>query len=201
MSVKTYKEREAEILRDPARRARIASETAAILAANRLARLREQAGMTQADVARILGVTQSRISRVERAEDLNLDSRALRRRPRRRAPRRRPDRLSGGRANRRRAAGPRVANPARQAWRTWTNLWTGRPPPLGLSTGVFRPPPPPTTPLSQMVVRWRWSAVAGVESRLRSGSGWTGGLGGLTDVGDSSSAAVMVRLEDGRLAH
>lgn len=30
--------------------------------------------MTQADVARILGVTQSRISRVERAEDLNVST-------------------------------------------------------------------------------------------------------------------------------
>jgi hypothetical protein len=43
-----YKEREAEILRDPARQARIAGQAAAILAANRRARLREQAGMTQA---------------------------------------------------------------------------------------------------------------------------------------------------------
>lgn len=74
MSPKTYKEREAEILRDPARRARISSETAAILAANRLARLREQAGMTQTDVARILGITQSRVSRLERAEDLNIST-------------------------------------------------------------------------------------------------------------------------------
>lgn len=74
MPVKTYKEREAEILRDPARRARIASETAAILAANRLARLREHAGMTQTDVARILGITQSRVSKLERAEDLNIST-------------------------------------------------------------------------------------------------------------------------------
>lgn len=59
MPVKTYKERKAEILRDPERRDRIARETAAILAANRLARLREQAGLTQAEVARMLGVTQS----------------------------------------------------------------------------------------------------------------------------------------------
>lgn len=74
MPVKTYKERKAEILRDPERRDRIARETAAILAANRLARLREQAGLTQAEVARMLGVTQSRVSKLERAEDLNIST-------------------------------------------------------------------------------------------------------------------------------
>lgn len=74
MGVRTYKEREAEILRDTRRRAVIRRETAAILAANRLARLREQAGLTQTDVAKILGVTQSRISKLERAEDLNLST-------------------------------------------------------------------------------------------------------------------------------
>ncbi len=71
---KTYKEREAEILSDPARAERIRVETAQIVAANRLARLRERAGLTQADVARVLGLTQSRISRLERAEDLNLST-------------------------------------------------------------------------------------------------------------------------------
>jgi transcriptional regulator with XRE-family HTH domain len=71
---KTYAEREAEILRDPERRARIASEAAAILAANRLARLREQAGLTQTAVARILGISQSRVSKLERAEDLNIST-------------------------------------------------------------------------------------------------------------------------------
>lgn len=74
MAAKTYKQREAEILSDPKRRARIEAETAAILAANRLARLRERAGLTQTDVARILGITQSRVSRLERAEDLNLST-------------------------------------------------------------------------------------------------------------------------------
>lgn len=74
MAAKTFKERKAEILRDPERRARIEAETVAILAANRLARLRERAGLTQTDVARILGITQSRVSRLERAEDLNLST-------------------------------------------------------------------------------------------------------------------------------
>lgn len=74
MAAKTYKQREAEILGDPKRRARIEAETAVILAANRLARLREQAGMTQTDVARILGITQSRVSKLERAEDLNVST-------------------------------------------------------------------------------------------------------------------------------
>lgn len=74
MAAKTYKQREAEILKDPERRTRIEAETAAILAANRLARLRERAGLTQTDVARILGITQSRVSRLERAEDLNLST-------------------------------------------------------------------------------------------------------------------------------
>ena len=74
MAGKTYKERQAEILTEPKRRVRIEAETAAILAANRLARLRERAGLTQTDVARILGITQSRVSRLERAEDLNLST-------------------------------------------------------------------------------------------------------------------------------
>lgn len=74
MAAKTYKQRKTEILKDPERRARIEAETAAILTANRLARLRERAGLTQTDVARILGITQSRVSRLERAEDLNLST-------------------------------------------------------------------------------------------------------------------------------
>lgn len=71
---KTYKEREAEILKDPTRAAKIRREAISILAANRLARLREQTGLTQTDVARTLGLTQSRISKLERAEDLNLST-------------------------------------------------------------------------------------------------------------------------------
>ena len=71
---KTYAERSKEIRRDPRRRAAIERETAAILAANRLARIREAAGLTQADVARNMGVTQTRVSKIELAEDVQLST-------------------------------------------------------------------------------------------------------------------------------
>ena len=70
----TFKKRRAEVLKDPARAERIRAETVQILATNHLVRLREKAGLTQTDVANKLGLTQSRISKLEKAEDLNFST-------------------------------------------------------------------------------------------------------------------------------
>jgi transcriptional regulator with XRE-family HTH domain len=69
-----YNEIAEELLSDPRHRADIEREKAAILAVNKLARLREQAGLSQTDVARALGMTQARVSKIERAEELQLST-------------------------------------------------------------------------------------------------------------------------------
>lgn len=71
---KTYAEIAEEIKRDPKTRAEIERDTATILSANRLARIREESGLPQREVARALGVTQARISKIERAEDVQLST-------------------------------------------------------------------------------------------------------------------------------
>lgn len=71
---KTYNEIEEELLSHPRHRADIERETAAILAANKLATLRERTGLSQTDVARTLGVSQARVSRIERAEEVQLST-------------------------------------------------------------------------------------------------------------------------------
>jgi predicted XRE-type DNA-binding protein len=70
----TYNEIAEELLSDPRHRADIEREKAAILAANKLAGLREQAGLSQSAVAEILGITQARVSRIERAEEVQLST-------------------------------------------------------------------------------------------------------------------------------
>lgn len=74
MSTKSFKEQRAEAMADPVRRARIERETAAIRAGIRLYELRRARGLSQAELAKRLGVTQTRISAIERAEDLNLST-------------------------------------------------------------------------------------------------------------------------------
>lgn len=69
-----YAEIAEELLSDPRHRDDIEREKAAILAANSLARLREQMGLTQTAVAEILGISQARVSRLERAEDVQLST-------------------------------------------------------------------------------------------------------------------------------
>jgi transcriptional regulator with XRE-family HTH domain len=69
---KTYAERAEELLSDPQHRTDIKRETNAILVANRLAQLRHELGISQRALAKKLGVTQPRISDLERAENVEL---------------------------------------------------------------------------------------------------------------------------------
>jgi DNA-binding Xre family transcriptional regulator len=69
---KTYAERAEELLSDPQHRADIERETNAILVANRLAELRQELGISQKALARQLGITQPRVSDLERAENIEL---------------------------------------------------------------------------------------------------------------------------------
>ena len=71
---KTYTEAAAERRRDPRRRARVEREKALILAGMRLHDLRKEQGLSQTELARRLGVSQERISRLERAEDVKLST-------------------------------------------------------------------------------------------------------------------------------
>ena len=71
---RTYREIEEELLSDPRHRADIEREKAAILAADKLTRLRERAGLSQTEVARSLGITQARVSKIERADAVQLST-------------------------------------------------------------------------------------------------------------------------------
>jgi predicted transcriptional regulator len=71
---RSYEEISAELRRDPKHRAAIEREKAAIHGALHLHRLREEAAISQAELAKRLGVSQSRVSAIERAEDLNLST-------------------------------------------------------------------------------------------------------------------------------
>jgi DNA-binding XRE family transcriptional regulator len=76
MSPKTKKFHDltAPLYTDPKRRARIETETQAILTGLRLAELRTEQGLTQVQVAERLGTTQENVSRIERAEDTQLST-------------------------------------------------------------------------------------------------------------------------------
>jgi len=71
---KKFADLAAPLYADPERRSRIATETQAVLAAMRLAELRESRGLTQLQLAERLGVTQVNVSRIERAEDTQLST-------------------------------------------------------------------------------------------------------------------------------
>jgi DNA-binding XRE family transcriptional regulator len=71
---KTYRQAAAERRRDPERRGRVEREKALILAGMRLYELRKEQGLSQTEVARRLGVSQERISKLERAEDVKLST-------------------------------------------------------------------------------------------------------------------------------
>jgi DNA-binding transcriptional regulator YiaG len=71
---KTYAEAATKRRRDPRRRARVEREKALILAGMRLYELRKEQGLSQTEVARRLGVSQERISKLERAEDVKLST-------------------------------------------------------------------------------------------------------------------------------
>jgi DNA-binding XRE family transcriptional regulator len=69
-NTKPFAELTAKVKSDPVRRARIATYKRAMEDALRLAELRTERGLTQAEVAASLGVTQANISRIEHEEDL-----------------------------------------------------------------------------------------------------------------------------------
>jgi DNA-binding XRE family transcriptional regulator len=71
---KNYREIERELLADPESRANIERELALMRAGLALSRAREKAGLTQADVAKALGISQGRVSRLERAENVQLST-------------------------------------------------------------------------------------------------------------------------------
>lgn len=74
MSRTTFAEKRKEIEADPKRSARVAQHKRNLELAIHLVELREKAGLTQRELAERLGVDQSRISRLERAEDLQLST-------------------------------------------------------------------------------------------------------------------------------
>jgi DNA-binding XRE family transcriptional regulator len=71
---KPFRKLEKDVLADPRRAARVDAYKRAIDAALRLAELRERRGLTQAELADALGVSQQRLSRVERQDDLFLST-------------------------------------------------------------------------------------------------------------------------------
>ena len=71
---KKFSDLAAPLYADPERRERIAAEKQAVLAAMRLAELRESRGLTQLQLAEQLGVSQVNVSRIERAEDTQIST-------------------------------------------------------------------------------------------------------------------------------
>lgn len=69
-----FAEIEKEILADPAQRAEVEKEKAAMRAAVKLAELRDRMDTTQAELAAVMGVTQANVSRIERQENVYLST-------------------------------------------------------------------------------------------------------------------------------
>lgn len=69
-----FAEIEREILADPAQRAEVEKEKAAMRAAVKLAELRDRMDTTQAELAAVMGVTQANVSRIERQENVYLST-------------------------------------------------------------------------------------------------------------------------------
>jgi len=74
MPAKKFRDLAAPVYADPERRARVEAETNAAIAAQHLAQVRSARGITQAQLAKQLGVTQVNISRIERADDTQLST-------------------------------------------------------------------------------------------------------------------------------
>jgi transcriptional regulator with XRE-family HTH domain len=74
MPNKTYAELSAERRRDPETAARIDAGTAELLGVIQLRNVRDATGLTQTDIADKMGITQKRVSAIERAEDLNVST-------------------------------------------------------------------------------------------------------------------------------
>jgi DNA-binding XRE family transcriptional regulator len=69
-----FAEIEKEILADPAQRAEVEKEKAAMRAAIKLAELRDRMDTTQSELAAVMGVTQANVSRIERQENVYLST-------------------------------------------------------------------------------------------------------------------------------
>jgi transcriptional regulator with XRE-family HTH domain len=74
MAHKPWREISTKDRKSPERVARIKSETRSMLAISALTRLRESRSLTQAQLAKELDVSQSRVSRIENQDDLNLST-------------------------------------------------------------------------------------------------------------------------------
>lgn len=74
MSTKPWKEVKRKTPDTPERRARSAARKQAMIDAMALGEIREKRGLTQTDVAKVMEVTQGRISRVERSPDVYLST-------------------------------------------------------------------------------------------------------------------------------
>jgi DNA-binding XRE family transcriptional regulator len=69
-----FAEIEKEILADPAQRAEVEKEKAAMRAVIKLAELRDRMDTTQSELAAVMGVTQANVSRIERQENVYLST-------------------------------------------------------------------------------------------------------------------------------
>ena len=71
---KNFRDLERKALADSKRRANIERERVLLLGAIRLRQLRTARGLSQTELAKRLGVTQKRVSAIERAQDLNIST-------------------------------------------------------------------------------------------------------------------------------
>lgn len=72
MKSKPFSELSKEVRKRPGAAAEIDARRDAIVAAVRLAELRKQIGKTQAELARVMSMTQANVSRIEHSENLYL---------------------------------------------------------------------------------------------------------------------------------
>lgn len=71
---KAFSDLSAEVRKRPGAAEEIDARKRAIVAAVRLAELREQMGKTQTQLAEVLGMTQANVSRIERSDNLYLST-------------------------------------------------------------------------------------------------------------------------------
>jgi DNA-binding XRE family transcriptional regulator len=73
-TTKPFSDLSDEVRKRPGAAAEIDARKRAIIAAVRLAELREQMGKTQTQLAEVLGMTQANVSRIERSDNLYLST-------------------------------------------------------------------------------------------------------------------------------
>ena len=74
MARRSFEQSRAPLVADPARKARVEELRAALLAGAALQGLRERFGLSQTELAGLLGVAQPWVSRIERQDDLRLST-------------------------------------------------------------------------------------------------------------------------------